>query len=509
MNILNKKNKCLLLVVELQKVPSKNVQKQVDCVSVSQNEKKDISINIKYYGNEDNSVLIGVPKQEKEIYKLFNGYVKKHKENDKGEKESKLVPLGRNWFVDDLGLLINALLSKGNVVVSKITVRPDHYDSLNLVTYSSEEVGSLKDVRDCVEPKMGSKEKQICRKAPLELAQRERKPKESDVVKNLQEILEELKKNNAYMGESNSIDADVLIRAIKLGIQQLANKKEDTSSQSNHSDAEIARLSSQLNEKNNEISDLKDQLDLLRKGIENRENAIKQEKDSQASKESELKQKITLMEKQSSKMSDRIKQLEASNIDIKGELVSLLDLLIEDLSQGGYIFNSNGELVDDTFLINKAKELQKKINAVDKPSTKELREEFKRILRNELDDKKGFFSKLACYVAYARLPFMIEPHDKGMFLRPMRVFSIYNKAASILMSYGFCQIIPQLFVETLQDGDYIDVTGQAYSSLADMCPQLDQHKEKVDREQKEGVIKDIAKVGYYEEGRLVKTEVIV
>ena len=79
----------------------------------------------------------------------------------------------------------------------------------------------------------------------------------------------------------------------------------------------------------------------------------------------------------------------------------------------------------------------------------------------------------------------------------------------LLIPLGFQQILPQLFVETMDDGiDYYEDVTMSHdapvSNLEILCPSLRQHKEKVDREQRMSVIKDIAQLGFMEDGVIVK-----
>lgn len=201
------------------------------------------------------------------------------------------------------------------------------------------------------------------------------------------------------------------------------------------------------------------------------------------------------------------------SIDVKGETLQAMEALINDLEKGQYLFDCKKAItVDDSYLITLAQQIEQKISSIQFDSLTNLRKTLKDLLREELKDPSGLFNKIGRYVAYAHLSFMIEGREEGMKLVPSRVTSIYNKAINILIPLGFQLIIPQLFVETLSDGDYEDVTGQegAVSELASMCPLLNEHKERIDRKQRMQVIVDISQIGFIEDGIVVeKTKVLI
>ena len=120
------------------------------------------------------------------------------------------------------------------------------------------------------------------------------------------------------------------------------------------------------------------------------------------------------------------------------------------------------------------------------------------------------------YYAYSRLPFMTEARsERGSFLNAARMSIIYNKVLVVLVPFGMMQIVPQLFVETVEEGagSYENVTGQndaSVSLLTIMCPSLKQFTDKLYKREGVQVIKDIATIGYAVDGEIKeKTKILI
>ena len=306
----------------------------------------------------------------------------------------------------------------------------------------------------------------------------------------LLELIQKVNKTESNMSEYMSNSTDMLIEVLKKGIDALLKKEQQTPTvsvpleQPEPDTREIDNLRSQLRELANE------------KDIAIEQNAANEEK---------LRQ-----------LQEQLRRAKDDVIDVKEETVKALDLVIAELEKGCYQIDcENGNPKDDVYLVTQLKEIGNELQAVPDDNALQVRKALKDILRHHLKESDDVMNKLGCLMAYGMIPFMIEPREKGIYINSERIRAIYNKLEMFLIPLGFQQILPQLFVDTMNDGidNYEDVTGKLdapVSVLEQLCPSLGQHKEKVDREQNMQVIKDIAHLGFMEDGEVIeKTKILL
>jgi len=306
----------------------------------------------------------------------------------------------------------------------------------------------------------------------------------------LLELIQKVNKTESNMSEYMSNSTDMLIEVLKKGIDALLKKEQQTPTvsvpleQPEPDTREIDNLRRQLRELANE------------KDIAIEQNAANEEK---------LRQ-----------LQEQLRRAKDDVIDVKEETVKALDLVIAELEKGSYQIDcENGNPKDDVYLVTQLKEIGNELQAVPDDNALQVRKALKDILRHHLKESDDVMNKLGCLMAYGMIPFMIEPREKGIYINSERIRAIYNKLEMFLIPLGFQQILPQLFVDTMNDGidNYEDVTGKLdapVSVLEQLCPSLGQHKEKVDREQNMQVIKDIAHLGFMEDGEVIeKTKILL
>ena len=305
-------------------------------------------------------------------------------------------------------------------------------------------------------------------------------------------INEKTRENIINMNHILNSSTDVLIEALKKGLEQLLNRQ--SQSQRVTSQEETAK-NTRLEEK---IYALEQQIKTLSEENGKTEETIQ-------NKDKELVQLI-----------QDLHIARTDNIDIKGDAIKAADSLLSALEIGGYQIDcATAQSKDDPYLISQVRNIRQQLQDIPNGNAATTRNALKDIIRKHLSESDDVLNKLGCLMAYGRIPFMIEPRANGIYINPGRITSIYNKLEMLLVPLGFQQILPQLFVETMSDGiDYYeDVTGRqdAPVSLLDMlCPSLGQHKENVDREQRMQVIKDIAQLGFLEDGIIIeKTKVLL
>lgn len=305
-------------------------------------------------------------------------------------------------------------------------------------------------------------------------------------------INEKSEENIINMNQILNSSTDVLIEALKKGVEQLLNRQ--SQSQRVTSQEETVN-NARLHEK---INALEKQIKILTEDKENAEETI-QNKDKELE---QLKQDLRLAK--------------TDIIDIKGDAIKAADSLLSALEMGGYQIDcATAQSKDDPYLISQVRNIRQQLQDIPNGNAATTRNALKDIIRKHLSESDDVLNKLGCIMAYGRIPFMIEPRANGIYINPGRISNIYNKLEMLLVPLGFQQILPQLFVETMSDGIayYEDVTGRqdAPVSLLDMlCPSLGQHKENVDRGQRMQVIKDIAQIGFLEDGIIIeKTKVLL
>lgn len=305
-------------------------------------------------------------------------------------------------------------------------------------------------------------------------------------------INEKTRENIINMNQILNSSTDVLIEALKKGVEQLLNRHSQSQKVTSQEEtAKNTRLEEKINALEQQIKTLTEDKGKTEETILNKDKELEQ-----------LKQDLRIAK--------------TDIIDIKGDAIKAADSLLSELEIGGYQIDcATAQSKDDPYLISQVRNIRRQLQDIPNGNAATTRNALKDIIRKHLSESDDVLNKLGCLMAYGRIPFMIEPRANGIYINPGRITSIYNKLEMLLVPLGFQQILPQLFVETMSDGiDYYeDVTGRqdAPVSLLDMlCPSLGQHKENVDREQRMQVIKDIAQLGFLEDGIIIeKTKVLL
>lgn len=459
---------------------------------------------------------------DEELVSLFSQYVDMDGNGIGDSKPNAFTAIGGNWFTNNVYALVK-LLADNPDAITNVIVDTQTSSCRKAVAFNNknaiEKLMEPKDVSGKSKPQEPVRPNGNRPTPQTRDSQQQPQPKEDNNTSNeaLREIATILQNQfGIKMDESQHTDSSMLLNAIKTGLKQLLESKQKTA-QGN--DAEKDRLRDALNQ---ELKDKDQELEKNDKELKAKDDEIKSltqqaleqmEEAEKCKKNAEnLQASVKQLENEKKQLENENARLKASTFDVKGELLKAVDALIADLEKGDYICYANGDPLDNTFFEKQAKELKEAVEKVQTNDVNQMRADFKEILKAELRNQDRVLNVMARYYAYSRLPFMIEPKDEGMYLVPLRTTSIYNKVIALLAPYGLHQNLPQLFVETVEDGEYTNVTSSTsyVSNLSTMCPSYDRHKRLVDREQKESVIKDIVKVGFSEDGRAIEpTQVIV
>lgn len=126
-------------------------------------------------------------------------------------------------------------------------------------------------------------------------------------------------------------------------------------------------------------------------------------------------------------------------------------------------------------------------------------------LITEIDKEDGAFNTIARYYVYSRLAFMTDQsREYGIRFNRSVISQVYSCLDDILVAFGIKLILPALFAEKIQDGNYENYTGKAYSDLDNLCPNSRNHKDMIDNEDKKDIIIDIIHVGYAKDSVVIK-----
>lgn len=153
---------------------------------------------------------------------------------------------------------------------------------------------------------------------------------------------------------------------------------------------------------------------------------------------------------------------------------------------------------------NAVKELKSK----DYANVNELREEYERLIKDSVESYA--FMEIARWWAYSRLPFIADrARDEGRAVSLSEVNNAYQALSRMLALAGYSYQQPALFVENLDEGSYNDCTGREQLNLEYQYPNVRAHVDKIDRQDRTATVIDIVKLGYYHNGKLVKTSEVI
>lgn len=346
--------------------------------------------------------------------------------------------------------------------------------------------------------------------------------KDGELKMKLTEMARIIFKSDKDMNDFERLNsADMMIEALKKGIQQMMAE----SSQGNSGNGQKVETQKpgapQTEVPKADDSEKDDEIKRLNEAIAVQEDII----DEQTTKITDLnasvaeyKNKAIGLQRNISELNQMVSQLQANSYDLKTETIQSLDALKAELEKGNYIFDCNSlQPNNDLYLITHVDMLKQNIaDGVKAAGLTEQRQELRNVLSKHLSDPDAVLNKLAMYYAYSRLPFMTEARsERGSFLNAARMSIIYNKVLAVLVPFGMMQIVPQLFVETVEEGagSYENVTGQndaSVSLLTIMCPSLKQFTDKLYKREGVQVIKDIATIGYAVDGEIKeKTKILI
>lgn len=289
---------------------------------------------------------------------------------------------------------------------------------------------------------------------------------------------------------------------------------EQIRSQLTNKNQEIEGLNSQLKEKNDKINELEGQLNTKGTEIE----GLKGQIGTKNSKINELNSKITEQEGVIRVKTSEISTLKESyEKEQQANMNSLVAKLynLTDAIEWRTMFDPCD---NDDATMNQCYDIEKRLKEklvqmkerlcgfvpVKSFSLEQIRKAIQEILVKEITSDESVVNSLCRLYAYSNLSFMTDAkREYGVRLRRKNIHDIFYSLENLYIQFGIKLQVPPLFVMESKDGDYENVTGQAYSELGNLCPNVNNHCDNIDSTTKlKDVIVDIDRVGYAVDGNL-------
>lgn len=156
-------------------------------------------------------------------------------------------------------------------------------------------------------------------------------------------------------------------------------------------------------------------------------------------------------------------------------------------------------------LNEKLREMKERLTAfttAENAVPEETRIAIQKILMSEITIDESVVNSLCRLFAYSNLAFMTDAkREYGVRLRRKNVHEVYEALENLYIQFGIKFQIPPLFVMESKDRDYVNVTGQAYSELGNLCPNVSNHCDNIDSNMRlKDIIVDIDRIGYTIDG---------
>lgn len=335
--------------------------------------------------------------------------------------------------------------------------------------------------------------------------------KKESVKKNLEQlILERTEKKSGNGTTENSTTNIETQTAIKEELKK-AKEKWEAESKKEKADAlakkeeEIDGLKQELETKDGIISGLNGQ-------IVNKERTICEKEQIILGKNStinEMTQKITDRDSELQRLKDKHKQELQTKVEA---LVNKLNLYTEAI-EWRTILDPCG---NDDASMNQCTDIENRLNKklrqmkerlcgfaiVENATPEQTRMAIQKALTMEIAIDESVVNSLCRLYAYSNLAFMTDmKREYGVRLRRKNIHEVYEAMETLYIQFGIKFLIPPLFVMESKDGDYENVTGQVYSELGNLCPNVNNHCDNIDSNMRlKDVIVDIDKVGYAIDG---------
>lgn len=150
-------------------------------------------------------------------------------------------------------------------------------------------------------------------------------------------------------------------------------------------------------------------------------------------------------------------------------------------------------------------------NAKQTDNYEKFYKDIQNILEKDIVDEHGLTNVLTRYYAYSCLPFMTDhSREYGMRINHELMMRAFNAHCHFISQYGLQLIVPNLFADRIDDGEYQDCTGEKYGDLENLCPGVANYVLGISNSDKQHYITDLVQVGYKKDEEIkVKAKVII
>lgn len=127
----------------------------------------------------------------------------------------------------------------------------------------------------------------------------------------------------------------------------------------------------------------------------------------------------------------------------------------------------------------------------------ELYHKVQDIIEEDITNEYGLTNVLSRYYSYSCLPFMTDQaREYGMRIDHESMMCAYNALSHLANRFGLQLIVPNLFADRINDGEYKDCTGENYGDLENLCPGVANYVLEISNSDKQNYITDLVRVGY-------------
>lgn len=271
--------------------------------------------------------------------------------------------------------------------------------------------------------------------------------------------------------------------------------------------------------KETEIEGLKRQIETKNGIITNLEGQIVDKNDAISEKEQIIIDKDSIISEKTQIISDRDSELQELKDRHKQELQTEVETLIGKLHQYTNAIEWRPMLDpcnNDDATLNQCTDIESRLNeklremkerltgftTAENTVPEEARIAIQKALTSEITIDESVVNSLCRLFAYSNLAFMTDmKREYGVRLRRKNIHEVYEALENLYIQFGIKFQIPPLFIMESKDGDYENVTGQAYSELGNLCPNVSNHCDNIDSDMKlKDIIVDIDKIGFIKDG---------
>lgn len=335
----------------------------------------------------------------------------------------------------------------------------------------------------------------------------ERKSVRQNLEQLISERTETTSNRNAKEEATPSIEIEKLVeeKLTKAKVDWEADAKQDKENALAVKETEIEGLKRQLETKNGIITNLEGQ-------IVDKNDAISRKEQIIIDKESVINEKAQII-------SDRDSELQKLKDKHKQELQTEVETLVGKLRQYTNAIEWRPMLDpcnNDDATLNQCTDIESRLNeklremkerltgftTVENALPEETYIAIQKALTSEITIDESVVNSLCRLFAYSNLAFMTDiKREYGVRLRRKNIHEVYETLENLYIQFGIKFQIPPLFVMESKDGDYENVTGQAYSELGNLCPNVSNHCDNIDSNMRlKDVIVDIDKIGFIKDG---------